>query len=154
MSSPSHDFAALAQERRDIQIFLLEVRDHRATHAIQRNHLGAIFDVPTATTLPASAPASFARHRLGNPMRIAPAQPPRENPSRARASGKRVNSGSRCTRGTSRNPVAITVIFHRILHLLVQHRAKDNVRVFMRGALDDGAGLRTSANFSDAEPVM
>jgi hypothetical protein len=32
---PSHDFAALAQKCRNVQIVLLEVGDHRAAHAIQ-----------------------------------------------------------------------------------------------------------------------
>jgi hypothetical protein len=32
---PSHDFAALAEKRRNVQIVLLEVGDHRAAHPVQ-----------------------------------------------------------------------------------------------------------------------
>ncbi len=37
-ASPLHNLAALAQECRNIQVFLLEVRHHRVTHRIERNH--------------------------------------------------------------------------------------------------------------------
>ena len=30
---------------------------------------------------------------------------------------------------------------HRVLHLLVHHRAENNIGIFMRRALDDGASL-------------
>ena len=36
-----HHFVALAQERRNIEIVLLEVRHHRAAHAVERNHVGS-----------------------------------------------------------------------------------------------------------------